>query len=74
MGQVYLIPDGYWARYGIRFKIFRGYGSGMGLGDTRTDYPKLHTRLPELYTRSYTRIFKFFLFSINRFLLVFLLM
>ncbi|KAM0009207.1 hypothetical protein Hdeb2414_s0095g00791781 [Helianthus debilis subsp. tardiflorus] len=47
MGRVYPIPDGYWA----------GYGSGMRLGDTRPDYPKPHTRLPELYTRSYTRTF-----------------
>ncbi|MFS7904512.1 hypothetical protein Hanom_Chr01g00036961 [Helianthus anomalus] len=57
MGRVYPIPDGYWAGYGISFKKFRGYGSGMGLGDTRPDYPKPHTRLPELYTRSYTRFF-----------------
>ncbi|MFS7953124.1 hypothetical protein Hanom_Chr07g00614921 [Helianthus anomalus] len=53
MGQVYPIPDGYRAGYGIIFK----YGSGMGLGDTRPDYPKPHTHLPELYTRSYTRSF-----------------
>ncbi|MFS7986166.1 hypothetical protein Hanom_Chr11g01007191 [Helianthus anomalus] len=57
MGRVYLIPNGYWAGYGISFKNFRKDGSGMGLGDTRPDYPKLHTCLPELYTRSNTRIF-----------------
>ncbi|MFS7982782.1 hypothetical protein Hanom_Chr10g00966851 [Helianthus anomalus] len=50
-GRVNLIPDGYWAEYGIRFKIFRGYGSGMGLDDIRRDYLKPYTRLPELYTR-----------------------
>ncbi|MFS7914193.1 hypothetical protein Hanom_Chr02g00150551 [Helianthus anomalus] len=54
MGRVYPIPDGYWAGYGFSFKKICGYGSGMGLGDTRPDYPKPHTRLPELYTRSYT--------------------
>ncbi|MFS7898207.1 hypothetical protein Hanom_Chr17g01530571 [Helianthus anomalus] len=58
MGRVYPIPDGYWVGYEISFKNFRGYGPGMGLGDTRPDYPKPHnTRLPELYTRSYTWIF-----------------
>ncbi|MFS7925192.1 hypothetical protein Hanom_Chr04g00281681 [Helianthus anomalus] len=46
MRRVYPILDGYW----ISFKNFVGYGSGMGLGDTRPDYPKSHTRLPELYT------------------------
>ncbi|MFS7918473.1 hypothetical protein Hanom_Chr03g00201511 [Helianthus anomalus] len=41
----------YWVGCAISFKSFRGYGSGMGLGDTRPDYSKPHTRLPELYTR-----------------------
>ncbi|MFS7890351.1 hypothetical protein Hanom_Chr00s000050g01617681 [Helianthus anomalus] len=50
MGWVYPIPDGYWAGYGIRLKKFSGYGSGMGLGDSRPDYPKQYTHLPELYT------------------------
>ncbi|MFS7954733.1 hypothetical protein Hanom_Chr07g00633971 [Helianthus anomalus] len=54
MGRVYPIPDGYWAGYGISFKNFRRYGSGMGLGDTRPDYPKSHTRLPEI-TYPFTR-------------------
>ncbi|MFS7986283.1 hypothetical protein Hanom_Chr11g01008501 [Helianthus anomalus] len=57
MGRVYLILDEYWAGYKISFKNFRGYGSSIGLGDTRPDYPKPHTRLPELYIQSYTRIF-----------------
>ncbi|MFS7985480.1 hypothetical protein Hanom_Chr11g00998861 [Helianthus anomalus] len=57
MVRVYPIPDGYWAGYGISFKNFREYGSGTGLGDTQPDYPKPHTRLPELYTWSYSRIF-----------------
>ncbi|KAF5761154.1 hypothetical protein HanXRQr2_Chr16g0761771 [Helianthus annuus] len=71
MGRVYPIPNGYWAGYGINFKNFRGYGSGMGLGDTRPDYPKSHTRLPELYTRSYTRSFLIYTFiSINPCLLL----
>ncbi|MFS7920467.1 hypothetical protein Hanom_Chr03g00225251 [Helianthus anomalus] len=34
IGRVYLIPDRYWVGYGISFKNFREYGSGMGLGDT----------------------------------------
>ena len=37
-----------------------GNGTGMVLGDTRPDYPKLNTRLPEIYTRkllSYIYIF-----------------
>ncbi|MFS8017743.1 hypothetical protein Hanom_Chr15g01383991 [Helianthus anomalus] len=62
MGRVYPISDGYWIGYGIKFKIFRGYGSGMGLGDTRPNYPKPHTRLLELYTRSKTRIFNLYLY------------
>ncbi|MFS7890071.1 hypothetical protein Hanom_Chr00s000006g01614441 [Helianthus anomalus] len=51
MGRVYPIPNGYWAGYVISFRNFHGYGSGMGLGDTRPDYSKRRTRLPELYTR-----------------------
>ncbi|MFS7993176.1 hypothetical protein Hanom_Chr12g01090971 [Helianthus anomalus] len=45
MGWVCLIPDGYWAKYKISFKNFRGYGSGVGLGDTRpeTTYPFTRT-------------------------------
>ncbi|KAJ0502752.1 hypothetical protein HanHA300_Chr11g0416491 [Helianthus annuus] len=35
--RVYPMPDGYWAGYGISFENFRGYGSGMGLSDTRPD-------------------------------------
>ncbi|MFS7911211.1 hypothetical protein Hanom_Chr02g00115421 [Helianthus anomalus] len=57
MGRVYPIPNGYWVRYGINFKKIRVYGLGTGLGDTWLDYLKPHTRLPELYNRSYTRIF-----------------
>ncbi|MFS7926409.1 hypothetical protein Hanom_Chr04g00296731 [Helianthus anomalus] len=38
IGWVYPIPDGYWAEYEISFKKICGYGSGMGLGDTRPDY------------------------------------
>ncbi|MFS7976246.1 hypothetical protein Hanom_Chr10g00890201 [Helianthus anomalus] len=34
MGWIHPIPDGYWAEYGVSFKSFRRYGSGMGLGDT----------------------------------------
>ncbi|MFS8024849.1 hypothetical protein Hanom_Chr16g01468161 [Helianthus anomalus] len=47
MGRVYPIPDGYWAGYEITFENFRGYGSGTGLGDSRPDYPKPHTHLPD---------------------------
>ncbi|MFS8027040.1 hypothetical protein Hanom_Chr16g01493951 [Helianthus anomalus] len=44
---------------------------GMGLGDTRPDYLKPHTRLPKLYSRSYTRNFIFiFLFFLNPYLLM----
>ncbi|MFS7998552.1 hypothetical protein Hanom_Chr12g01155211 [Helianthus anomalus] len=67
MGQVYSIPDGYWAGYRISFKMFRGYGLGMGLGDARPDYPKPHNRLPELYTQI---VFNLYFFSINPCLLV----
>ncbi|MFS7907020.1 hypothetical protein Hanom_Chr01g00066131 [Helianthus anomalus] len=42
MGRVYPIPDRYGAGNGISSKKFRGYGSGMGLGDTRPDHPKPH--------------------------------
>ncbi|MFS7957219.1 hypothetical protein Hanom_Chr07g00663801 [Helianthus anomalus] len=57
MERVYPIPEGYWAGFVISFKNFRGYGLGMRLGDSRSDYPKRHTCLPELYNRSYTRFF-----------------
>ncbi|MFS7906426.1 hypothetical protein Hanom_Chr01g00059021 [Helianthus anomalus] len=74
MGRVYPIPDGYWAGYGISCKIFHGFGSGMGLGDTRPDYPKPHTRLRELYTQSYIRFFfslYFYFSSTFRLLVIF---
>ncbi|MFS7957296.1 hypothetical protein Hanom_Chr07g00664661 [Helianthus anomalus] len=53
MGRVYPIPDGYWAGYEISFKNFRGYGSGMGLGDTRPDYTKSHTLTRTIYPITY---------------------
>ncbi|MFS7952429.1 hypothetical protein Hanom_Chr07g00606801 [Helianthus anomalus] len=59
MRWVYPIPDGYWAGHEISFKKFHGYGLGMGLGDTRPDYPKPHTRLPELYTGFFNLYFCF---------------
>ncbi|MFS7899502.1 hypothetical protein Hanom_Chr00s062104g01785441 [Helianthus anomalus] len=62
MGWVYPIPKGYWVGYGIRFRNFRRYGSGMGLGDTRPDYLKRRTHLLELYIRSYTRFFLIYIF------------
>ncbi|MFS8033751.1 hypothetical protein Hanom_Chr17g01573261 [Helianthus anomalus] len=62
MGHVYPIPAGYWVGYEISFKKFHGYGSGMGLGDGRSDYPKPHTFLPELYTQSYTQFFNLYFY------------
>ncbi|KAJ0908805.1 hypothetical protein HanRHA438_Chr07g0314531 [Helianthus annuus] len=48
-GRVYPIPNGYGTGHGIGKKIFRGYETGMGFGDTRSNYPKPCTRLPEPY-------------------------
>ncbi|MFS7964426.1 hypothetical protein Hanom_Chr08g00750241 [Helianthus anomalus] len=60
-GTGYLIPDGYWAGMGLE-KIFRGYGMGMVLDDTRPAYPKLCTNLPEIYTRT---LLSFILFPLT---------
>ncbi|MFS8033266.1 hypothetical protein Hanom_Chr17g01567491 [Helianthus anomalus] len=49
LGWVYPIPNGYGTGYGIGKKIFRRYKKSMGFGDTRPDYLKPCTRLPEPY-------------------------
>ncbi|MFS7952497.1 hypothetical protein Hanom_Chr07g00607621 [Helianthus anomalus] len=53
------IPDGYWAGHVINLKKNRGYGSGMGLGDTRPDYPKPHTVYPNYIPDFFIYIFLF---------------
>ncbi|MFS7990738.1 hypothetical protein Hanom_Chr11g01062431 [Helianthus anomalus] len=47
--RVYPIPDGYWGGYGYVKFIFHAYGTSMRLDDTRTNYPKLYSRLPDIY-------------------------
>ncbi|MFS7949058.1 hypothetical protein Hanom_Chr06g00567101 [Helianthus anomalus] len=54
--RVNLIADGYRTGFGIGKKIFLGHGTGIGLGDTRPDYPKLDTRLPKKYTRKFLNL------------------
>ncbi|MFS7934593.1 hypothetical protein Hanom_Chr05g00393401 [Helianthus anomalus] len=60
IGRVY--PMGMGSGMRLVLKNLHEYWSGTGLGDTRPDYPKTHTRLPELYTRSYTRIFNLYFY------------
>ncbi|MFS8021717.1 hypothetical protein Hanom_Chr16g01430691 [Helianthus anomalus] len=57
MGRVYPIFDRYWAEYGISFKEFHGYGLSTRLVDTRPDYPKPHTHLPDLIPKIFNLYF-----------------
>ncbi|MFS7956037.1 hypothetical protein Hanom_Chr07g00649841 [Helianthus anomalus] len=70
MGRVYPIPNGYWAGYGISCKNFHGFGSGMISVHTRPDYPKPHTRLRELHTRSYIWFFNLYFYFSSTFCLL----